>query len=174
MSGVRFVQVGLGVGLLVLLVATLWSVWWMAGQRAAALRESSSLARSLVLVDRIAALRAEPAIASAEDVGVQALGVQVESAMSAAGIEARRLEGIFPQASRRLTGLPYEMKPTMLSLRGVELRRLMVFLDRLRRQPGLNVRELDLTAARGEGASGLWDFQTTLTYLIFAPDGEGR
>lgn len=172
MTRVQREMVSLGVLVAALLVVALWSVSWMAGQRSEAVLEAGSLERSRELVSRIALLREEPAIASAEDVGVQELGAHVESAMGRAGVASGRLEGIYPQPSRRLGTLPYELKPTTVSLRAVTLRQLLVFLHELMQRPGLNVSDLSLTTPSGGEAGQGWDVQATLTYLIFTPAGE--
>ncbi|QDU70615.1 hypothetical protein [Mucisphaera calidilacus] len=158
-------------GLLVTLAAAgaLWSLSDMLARRGDARYALADLNTSRELVARIEQLRDEPSIAAAEDVGVQQLSARIEAALRTAGISTGNIEGIYPQQERPLGQLPYQVKPTSLTLRSVTLPQYVNFLYHLTENPGLNVRDIQLRQPSAAGNNALWDTDTTLTYLIYTP-----
>ncbi len=158
----------------VLLVVAGLNVEWMLWQRRAAHRAAEDLFECTELAADIQALRKQPTVASSEAMGVQELGVRIEAAMRKAQFDPGALEGVFPQAARRVGDSPYLQKPTALDLSGASLGRLAGFLYHLTDDPGLTVRDLRLRTPHGETAGDLWDAEATLTYLIYSPASNPR
>lgn len=159
--------------LVLLLLATSWSVNWMVEQRAAAKSAAEDLAFCRDLAAPIERLRGNATIAKSSEMAVQELGARIESATKQAQMGSASLEGVFPQAARRVGDSPYLRKPTTLTLRGVTLGQLVTFLHHVVDQSELNVDELRIQAPR-ENAAVLWDAEATVTYLIFAPPTNTR
>jgi hypothetical protein len=168
-----FIFAGVLVGLL--LIASLWSANWMNGQRTAARNAAEDLQASAALAEQIESLMAEPKIAAADESrGVQELDPKIGRALQAAGLPRRpTIERIFPQSAREVGDVPYQIKPTAVSIRSVTLAQLAAFLYHLTDGTGLNVRDLQMRAARS-GNAQQWDAEATLTYLIYAPSDESR
>ena len=165
-----FILTGVLIG--VLGIAATWSAMWMNGRRADAAYISGDLQRSMALAEQITQLKAQPTIALAEDMGIRELDPKIETALKAAGLPRRpTIEGIFPQAAYALGGLPYQIKPTGVSIRNVSLGQLLAFLYYLTDRTGLNVRDLRLRAARS-GDATRWDAEATITYLIYSPSDD--
>jgi len=164
-------QFVIAIGVTVILALTaLWSVASMFSQRTAARYAAEDLAASQQLADRIASLKQQPTIAAAEDMGIRELDPKIETALQAAGLPRRpTIEGIFPQSTRPLGDVPYQIKPTSVSIRSVTLAQLATFLYHLSDGSGLVVRDLRLRSPRAATAGQLWDAEATLTYLIYAP-----
>ncbi len=165
----RRLAVLLGLMVTTLAVVALWNVRWMAEQRRAARFAMADLRACEQLADRIASLRLEPIVAASQDMGIQELGERIEQAQQRARMTGPALEGVFPQAARRVGDTPYMVKPTALSLRGVTLTQLCTFLYHLTHESGLNVRDLRLRSPRGDVSADQWDAEATLTYLIYSP-----
>lgn len=170
-------QLLIGVGLLVgiLLIAALWSANWMTSQQVEARYATEDLQASVALAERIESLMTEPKIAAADESrGIQELDPKIGRALQAAGLPRRpTIEGIFPQAARDVGDVPYQIKPTAVSIRSVTLAQLATFLYHLTDGTGLNVRDLRMRAARS-GDAQQWDAEATLTYLIYAPSDGNR
>jgi hypothetical protein len=159
----------------VLLVAAVSGLWWMYDQKADAHRAARALAQSDALAEVIEKLKARPTIAAAdEQMGVQSLDPMIAKALQAANLPRRpTIAGITPEASRRLGKSPYNVKPTTVSIRNVNLAQLTVFLYHLSNGTGLNVRDLQIRPTQARDSQN-WDAQATLTYLIYAPADETR
>jgi hypothetical protein len=167
-----FIGVGVLTGLL--LLTALWSVSWMLAQRAEAQHAAADLQATSTLAAQITGLKAEPKIAAADEArGIQQLDPKIELALKAAGLPRRpTIDGIFPQAAREVGDLPYQVKPTAVSIRRVSLGQLAKFLYYLSDDTGLNVRDLRMRTARS-GDARQWDAEVVLTYLIYVPSGAG-
>jgi hypothetical protein len=164
----------IGILFLLLVAAAAWSVNWMQHQRQLAQYAADDLAKCQALAKRIETLRGQPAVASAEAMGVQELGQRIEKASSRASLGDSALKGVFPQAARRVGDSPYMQKPTAVTLRRVSLKQLTTFLHDLTEGSGLKVRNLRIRAPRGEQGEGQWNAEATLTYLIYQPPDQGR
>jgi hypothetical protein len=158
---------------LLLAAAAAWNVHWMLTERQAARRAAEDLAACRDLARTIESLRARPAVASTEGIGVQELGERIEAALRQAGLEESALVGRFPQAPRRVGDSPYLHKPTALAFRGVTLTRLTTFLYHLADGSGLIVRDLRLRTPPGDAARDVWDAEATVTSLVYAPARAG-
>lgn len=163
-----------GVAVATLAVATVWSIDGMYRKRDAAQKAAEDLVVCKDLAHAVESLRDEPTVASTEDMGIQELGKRIESASQQAKLNGASLEGVFPQPARRVGDSPYLYKPTTLVLRRVSLPQLATYLFYLTTDSGLNVHDLRLRTPRGEAASDVWDAETTLTYLIYAPPTKTR
>lgn len=171
MSDTRRQFIFAGLLLTVLAVAALWSVASMFSAARAARYAAEDLRDSRELAVRITSLKQEPTIAAAEDRGIQELDPKIESALRAAGLPRRpTIEGIYPAAARPLGDVPYQVKPTSLSIRRVTLAQLATFLYHLSDGTGLNVRDLRLRRPRTGADDRQWDAEAALTYLIYAPN----
>ncbi len=162
-----------GAALTVLAGVSVWSIFWMARQRADAQTAAEDRSECRSLARTIALLRDRPTVAATEDMGTERLSARIEAARAQAQFAGRELDGVFPQPPRRLGDSPYLEAPTSLVLRGVTLARLAAFLHYLSDGSGLNVRDLVLRAPRGDAPRDTWDAEATLTYLIYAPVGKG-
>ncbi len=163
----RILLAGLVLGLLA--VAAARNGLWMADRRQAARRATEDLAACEHLAARIEALRARPAVASAEAMGVQEFGQRFAAASKAVGLTLEEVPNVIPQTARRVGNSPYLVKPTDMMLRGVTLEQVVTFLGRLTADSGLTVSELHLRAPHGEAVSPIWDADVTVTYLMYAP-----
>ncbi len=161
-----------GIMLVLLAAAAVWSYGWMRDQRQGARLAREELIECRRLVREIEALKAKPAMASAEAMGIQKLGRRIESASRQANFEGAPLEGVFPQSARRVADSPYLRKPTALALRGVTFRQFVTFVYHLTDQSGLSVRDLRLRTPHGDGPRHLWDAEATVTYLIYEPPSQ--
>lgn len=159
----------IGVMLAMLVIAAAWNVLWMLEQRETARRAAQDLADCKALAGRIKALRDAPAVASVEVMGVQELGQRIEAASRRAGLAQDALEGVLPQSPRRVGNTPYVRKPTVLTLRGVTLHQVAMFLHHLTADSELSVRDLRLRIPHGDAPRDVWDAETTLTYLMYVP-----
>ncbi len=159
----------IAVMLAMLVIAAAWNVLWMLDQRETALGAARDLADCKVLAGEIRALRDAPAVAAAEAMGVQELGRRIEAASRQVGLGKDALEGVLPQAPRRLGNTPYVQKPTVLAIRGVTLRQAALFLHHLTAESGLSVRDLRLRIPHGDVPRDVWDAEATLTYLMYVP-----
>jgi len=169
----------IGVMVAMFTIAALWNANWMFRQRALAQRASVDLAESQQLAAAIASLREQPAVASDEVMGVQALGTKIVAASQRARLNIGEddqavSEFIYPQPPRRMGDSPYMIKPTALTLREISLEQLVTFLYHLTDEAGLSVRDLRLRTPHSATSEHLWDAEATLTYLIYTPPESRR
>lgn len=158
--------------LAMLVIAAAWSIHWMLGQREVATLAADDLAACQSLAREIRQLRQKPSIAAASEIGGQELGARIEEASRLAQLSPTVLEGVFPQASRRLGDSPYLHKPTALALRGVSTMQLVTFLYHLTDHGGLSVHDLRLRTPRGDSTGKLWDAEATVTCLVYSPPAQ--
>ncbi len=159
----------IGVLGVMLAVTAAWNAQYMLGKHDAARRAAEDLAACRRLAKDIRALRTEPKVASIEAMGVQELGACVEAASRRAGFAPDALQGIFPQAPRRVGASPYLQKPTALSLQNVTLVQLGTFLHHLTAETGLSVQDVRLRIPHGAEEGRTWNVETTVLSLIYAP-----
>lgn len=146
----------------------------MLDRRAGAQIAANELVQCNELAKAITSLRDQPSVVSNEEMGVRQLGERIKAATEHADFDGAALEGIFPQAARRVGNTPYLSKPTSLSLRGVSLAQLAAFLLHVSDGSGLTVRDIRLRAPRSEATTHLWDAELTLSYLIYSPPPTAR
>jgi len=158
-----------GVMTSMLLVAAIWNVNWMMTQRRNAVYAARDLATCKELQEHIELLRDKPAVASTKALASQELGQLIAAAAKQAALPNGPPRDVFPQAARAANDSPYMIKPTSLTLRGVSLMQLADFLYHLTGDSGLNVRDIRLRSPRGRKAGGVWNAETTITYLIYKP-----
>ncbi len=160
---------------IMLLAATAWSVRWMMLQRAEAQHAADVLANCEFYAKAIADGDARQTVAGSEDQGVQFLGERIDAAAQVAAIgRQKQLQGIVPQSPRPVRGKPYLLKPTILTLRGVNLAQLATFLHHLENDgPGVTVEHIRLRTPHGQDEGDLWNAEATVTYLVYMPDEEG-
>ncbi len=163
-----------GLMCVLLVAAAAWSVSDLFTQRSAARQARAELAECQRLAKEIDLLRAQPAVASDEAMGIQQLGDHIAAALKAAELDNSVIEGMFPQSEQPIGQTPYVQKPTSLVLRSVPLSKLAVFLYDLTDGTGLHVRDLRLRMPHGNQSANVWNADVTLTYLIYAPTNSGR
>lgn len=168
----QFILIGLM--LLLLAMAAVWSTNTMIAESESARSAAEDIASCKVLAATIESLREKPAIASVSAMGVQELGERIEAASRQAQLPPSSLEGVFPQASRRVGDSAYLSKPTSLSLRGVTLEQLVTLLFHLTDGSGLSARDLRLRTPHGGAPSNIWDADVTLSYLVYSPPTRTR
>jgi hypothetical protein len=142
---------------------------WAAAQRTGASLAIADAQACERLVQTITTDRRERQVASSEKTGIQALGRHIQLAAQQADLPDTALQGIYPQSGRRMADSPYMVKPTVLSLRRVNLGQIAVFLYHLTAESGLRVRDLRLRSPRDESTEEVWHVEATVTYLIYAP-----
>ena len=77
---------------------------------------------------------------------------------------------IWPEPARRVGDTAYKQKPTQVILHKLTLQQLIRFLHTLTGpDTGLHVASLRLTTPRGHDTTNIWNAETTITYLIYAP-----
>jgi len=148
-----------------------WSVIRYQDASAAVQDAAADLSRCRTAAVRINALRNQPDIAATlerEDRQVPAL---VERAAKAAGFSAEdTVDTISTDRPRRAGESPFMESVTHLSLRRITLPQLVTFLDQMRElDPAIGIRNLRVTAPRGEESGDRWTAEATLVYLIYAP-----
>lgn len=149
--------------------ASVWSYDSMCARREEARLAWQDAGECDRLAREIQALRTVPAVATTQDLDVQSLGLRVESAAQKSGLPPQTLVEIAPETARRWGDSAYLSKPTRLVLEGVPLEQLTTFLYHLAEGGALNVADLRLRTPHGQGESGLWNAEATVTYLIYAP-----
>ena len=172
MTAARRQSLLVGVMLLMLGIAAVWSCGRTREQRDIAALAAADLTTCRSLAAAIDRLREQPAVASSGALGVQEMAMLVERASKQARLTADALEGIFPQAEQRLGNSAYLEKPTLLAIRRVTLEQLVRLLHTLTNETGLTVQSLRVrTPTQAEEADGrrLWDVEATVSYLIYSP-----
>jgi hypothetical protein len=158
-----------GVMMAMLAIAAVWSLGRMFEQRRSARRAATDLAAVTAMAQRMKGLRDQPAVASAQDMGVRELGTRIDEASGKAGLPRNALRSVDPRSARPVGDTPYLQKPTTLELQGVSLTQLASFLYHLTSEPGLVVRDLRIRSPRRDDVGSQWNAEATLTYLIYSP-----
>jgi len=150
-----------------------WSASAMLSQQAEAKYMRDEVAACRAIADQIERLRQAPKLASAEVVDRQLINEQINAAARAAGIDpGRALDTVRPEDARAVGDTDYLRKPTTFSLRGVTLRQTAMLLHHLTADSTLNVSDLRLRTPHSDAEGGQWNVEATVSYLIYAPDGE--
>lgn len=168
-SGSKLLQLS-GTVLILLALVTSWSYYRMTSQRRAAQRSAQELSDCLELASEINAIEHQPRRAHSGILAHTDLTRQIERAAGSAGIGSDALTRIDASPPRRLAKLPYEERPTRITVEEVSLTQLVTALHRLSNQSeGLWVKDIHLRAPRGEEVGDRWMVETTLSYLIYTP-----
>lgn len=145
----------------------------LSSSRASALAAVENLAECQELAGEIAKLRTRPSQITLQAQSGTELARQIEAAAQGAQIPSNSLVRIDPQTARRVGDSPYKEQATNLELRGVTLKQLTQFLQKLSDNEGLRARSLQLIGPRQETAAPTdaetWLVEVTLTSMIFAP-----
>jgi hypothetical protein len=165
-----------------LLSAVGWSYMQLAETRASEAAAAQDLADCRALTARIELLRRRPSVAGAQQLGAADLSRRIESAARAADFADGSVERIEPEPARRVGETNYREVPTQVRLRRVTLRQVFTFLHALSADPSqpandaqqciLRVRDIRLSAPRGEEIGDRWTVESTLTYTVYAPKGK--
>ena len=156
--------------LVLLVLLTSWSYLRMASQRHGAHRSARDLTDCLELASQIDAMEQQPRQAHEGVLAHTDLTRKIERAAGVANIDSSSLTRIDASPPRRLAKLPYEERPTRVTLSEVSLTQLVTALHRLSSQAeGLWVKDIHLWAPRGEEVEGHWNAEATLSYLIYTP-----
>ena len=95
---------------------------------------------------------------------------RIEQAARAADFAEGSILRIEPEPARRIEETNYREVPTLLQLRHVTLQQMFTFLHALSSESsGLGVRDIVLSAPRGEETGDRWTIEATLTYIVFSP-----
>ena len=159
-----------GAALILLALLAAWSYCQMTTHRSAAYRSAGELSDCIELAAQIKASDQEPQRVQAGALAHTDLTRRIERAAGAANIGSEALTRIDAAPPRRLAKLPYEERPTRVSLDAVSLPQLVEFLYGLSAQThDLWVKDLRLRAPRGEEIGDRWQAETTISYLIYTP-----
>lgn len=166
----------MGVMVVMLIIAAAWNINWLVQRRSAAHAAAADLAQCRRIVQDIAALRTQPAVASTDDTVVQeqALAQRIRDASVQAQLSGPWLQGVDHRPARRVGDTPYLRKPAVIVMRGVSLRQLATLLYHLTDGSELNVSDLRLRTPPGDLVGGTWNAEATLTYLIYSPTASAR
>ncbi len=153
-----------------LLLAAAWSYGRYAAARTAAAEGRRGLIRCRGLVRRIDDLRRRPDLAGVRAMQMSELAGKVERAAAAARLPPDAVTRIWPDQPRRGGQSVYKERPTQIALKNVALQQLVVFLHTLTAEtPGLWVKDLRMTAPRGQESGETWDVQAVVSYLVYDP-----
>ena len=151
-------------------VATFWSLNSMLAERAAAQAAASELEDCHCFEAEIVRLRAKPALAAERERRSAEVTGPIERAAQAAGISADRLVRISPEPAQRVGETAYKEKPTRVFLKNVSLEQVVAMAYGLsRRDEGLGLKSMRLTAPSREATTGLWSAELVFVYLIYEP-----
>jgi hypothetical protein len=165
-----------------LLGGVMWGYVRLTAARDAAAGAAASLAECRRLAAAVESRRGPGAVvvAGAEEPRATELIKRIESAAKAAGFPQDGIERIQPGSPRRLSGddTLFE-KPTDIQLRDVTLRQVFTFLHAVgggggAGKPGLQLKDVRLTAPSPGDTGDRWSVEGTLTYLVRAPEDGPR
>ena len=174
---------------LALLMALAWCYLRLADARASASGAAQDLADCRALASRIESLRRLPTVAGATELGAADLSRQIEQAAKLADFPEGSVERIEPEPARRVGETNYREVATQVRLRHVTLRQVFTFLHALcaadtsatpssngidRSASGLRLRNIRLSAPRGEETADRWTVESTLTYMVYSPRLNGE
>jgi hypothetical protein len=175
---------------LALLMALAWCYLRLADARASATGAAQDLADCRALASRIESLRRLPTVAGATELGAADLSRQIEQAARVADFPEGSVERIEPEPARRVGETNYREVATQVRLRHVTLRQVFTFLHALcaaadtsatpsshgidRSASGLRLRNIRLSAPRGEETADRWTVESTLTYMVYSPRVKGE
>jgi hypothetical protein len=168
-------QITMAVVLAVLIVSAGWSFYWMTSAELSAQNSAENLQICKRLADQIKKMHTQPLRAALETRTSTELAGQIETSAKTANLRQNCILQIDPQTARRLGNTAYKEQPTMVELRDVTLKQLVVFLNALTDdQSGMDVAELRLESSRDDSANAqqteeTWLAEVTLSHLIFAP-----
>jgi hypothetical protein len=158
-----------------------WSYSHLQDSSAAAAAAEQDVRECHALADQITTLRQKPAMADAEQLGNGDLSHRIEQAANTAGFSNGSVQRIEPQPSRRVDETNYIEVPTSISLQQVTLEQVFTFLHVLSNVPtgadfpassALKVRDIRLSAPRGDENNNLWTVESTLIYTVYSPRGK--
>jgi len=154
-------------------IALLAVVGWSASELADSRAEESAARQELVdcqeRITRIESLRQRPAIAGAATIGIAALSQRIEQAALLANFAQGSILRIEPQTARRVGDTNYLEVPTQLQLRQLTLEQVSTFLHAVCSQSGLNLRDIRLSAPRGQETGDRWTVEATLIDTLYSP-----
>jgi hypothetical protein len=157
-----------------------WSYGRLSDCRAAALAAAQDLADCRAMIDHIESLRRRPAVAGAREIAAADLSRRIAEAAAAAQIDERAIERIEPEPARRVEGTDYREVATQVRLRNLSLRQVFAFFHALGSRPAqsaaaaLALRDLRLTAPRGDETADRWTVESTVTYTVYSPRTDSR
>lgn len=172
-----------------LLAAVAWCCMRLTDARASASAAAQDLADCRALAARIESLRRLPAVAGTAELGASDLSRQIEQAARVAEFPEDSVERIEPEPARRVGETNYREVATQVRLRHVTLRQVFTFLHALcstadtpsmaanaagRSASGLRLRNIRLSAPRGEETADRWTVESTLTYMVYSPRLKGE
>jgi hypothetical protein len=159
---------------MVLVVVAAWSYWRLLASQEAAAIATDNLQACLRLTAQIKTLREKPLRAGSEARSATELAHLIETSAQKANLSVTNVVQIDPQPAHRLSNSAYKEQPTLVELRDVTTKQLIVLLHALADgESGAEVAELRLSAPRDEPAvtakEETWTAEVTLTHLIFSP-----
>lgn len=165
-----------------LLGAVGWGYARLANARDAANDAAGSLAECRQLAAQIEARRGAAPVAGTSEPQPGELVKRIESAAKIAEFPDSSIERIEPTPARRVPGENEDdtlrEKPTIVQLRNVNLRQLFTFLHAAggigTGRPGLQLKDVRLTAPNMDDTTDRWSVEGTLTYLVRSPKESGR
>ncbi|MFW5840780.1 MAG: hypothetical protein ACOCZE_09385 [Planctomycetota bacterium] len=149
--------------------AAAWSIDSAMDNADRAARAADALGQTRSLAEQIRQLRQAPTVARTGEIAITQMGREISSAAEAANLQPGSIQGVQPRPARRLGQSDYMTKATTISLQGVGLGQLTMFLYHISDRTNLTVSELQLQGRRDGQSGGPWNAQATVTYLIYAP-----
>jgi hypothetical protein len=163
-----------------LLAALAWSYGRLSDSRAAAVAAAHDLADCRAMIAHIESLRRRPAVAGARELAAADLSRRIADAARTARIDERAIERIEPEPARRVGDTDYREVATQVRLRNLSLHQVFAFFHALGSTPAtsatasLSLREVRLSAPRGDETSDRWTVESTVTYTVYAPRTETK
>ncbi len=156
--------------LLLFTVIAGWSYYHMVNIKRSAIHTSIELSDCLQLAAEIKTMERDPQRAQSDILAHTDLTRRIEGAAGSVNISSDSLNRIDALPPRPVSKLPYEEHATRVSMDQVTLPQIVGFLHRLSNQTqDLTVKELKLTAPRGEEVGNSWQVDATLSYFIYKP-----
>ena len=152
-----------------LLASVVWSAAQLAGSRAEESAARQDLADCRGMVGRVRSLRQRPAVAGTATIGTADLSRRIDQAARAADLADGSILRIEPGPARRVGESNYLEVPTQVQLRQLTLEQLFAFFHGVASDAGLNVRDVRLSAPRGEENGDRWTVEATLAYTVYSP-----
>lgn len=146
------------------------SLLWLQRAAAEVQAEDDHLRRARLLQQQIEQLRPRQHVAEAHLLETIEIHQRIEAAAEAAGLQSTALDRIHPEGPRRVGDSNYLEAPVRLRITRVEMRQIITLLHRLADDgSGLLVRQVRLSAPRGEEPANVWNVEITLAYLLYQP-----
>ncbi len=171
----RRLTIQLAVLAALLALTALWTYGGMARSRSRAIAAAAETADCARMADSIRRAAVRPVkVAEFERLATETTGI-IERSARAANIRADRLVRITPAQPRRLGESVYKEKPTVVLLKGISMKQVVLLMHALIASDfGLNVKSLRLSAPQPDDARDLWTAEMVVTYLIYAPPRERK